>query len=371
MKSAVTNPANVFTINLVILLVLGGLGIAREAVLLLGLINTAVLCVYVYVNKKEIETPKLFLEYCLFLLVLAIHTIFSGGRLYFVLLFVSGGLFWLVFYNLSDIFRSKFLFLITLTGIIMGAIFLYFRWIGIEVSNFESIYSSVTASTRHSHIGDLWAIVVIGIFYKIIKKPQIWHWIVLIAAFYFLITSFSRSAYLALFAGILVIFANLEFRRDVMIKRLFSFLILSIITIFIVSGFGKTTMLSRPYYIQAAVGLFEHPLGVGVGNFIKVSQEVGVGYLAVNATSIFAHNLVLEVMAGMGVFSIVFIWWLVRVLYELFTNKDLHHLYLAIFVTILVNFSFDITYGIPTFFWLWFMSLALAQKVRNPGKSNS
>ena len=71
------------------------------------------------------------------------------------------------------------------------------------------------------------------------------------------------------------------------------------------------------------------------------------------------HNLVLEIISGLGIFSTIFIVWLFNV-FKTFLHKDSPIPYEALFLAIFVNFTFDITYIIPTMLWLWFTAFALA-----------
>ncbi len=67
-------------------------------------------------------------------------------------------------------------------------------------------------------------------------------------------------------------------------------------------------------------------------------------------------------MTGMGIFGLVFIAWLFKIICDLWSKKFAQNLiYQAVFFALATNFFFHSTYFIPAMLWLWFMVLGLAQ----------
>ena len=83
-------------------------------------------------------------------------------------------------------------------------------------------------------------------------------------------------------------------------------------------------------------------------------------FLFSNEKTAFAHNIVLEVVVGVGVLGVFFVAWLIKVLLDIVRRGK--SLYSALFVALTVNFFFDTTYYIPTMIWLWFIFLGFSQK---------
>jgi hypothetical protein len=171
---------------------------------------------------------------------------------------------------------------------------------------------------------------------------------------FFLTASLSRSAYVALAAGAYYIFYRLGFNKRY--KKVFGIILVVIAVIFVFAGAFKTTLFGRAYYAESLVGIINHPLGLGMGRFYQISAA------SPGTVSAYVHNIILEFVLGMGIFSIFFLWWLARVLYALFKEKGRDTLFSAIFILIFVDFCFGLTYSIPVFILLWFISLGLAQK---------
>jgi len=133
------------------------------------------------------------------------------------------------------------------------------------------------------------------------------------------------------------------------------------VALFVFAGAQKITLFSRPYFVQGIVGFVRNPLGIGMGNFIIVSSDSANHLWGMDAFSSIAHNIVLEILTGMGVFGFIFLAWLVIILKDVWhNNKTKDIIYQALFVTLGVNFLFDTTYFISTMLWLWFGSLGLS-----------
>lgn len=176
---------------------------------------------------------------------------------------------------------------------------------------------------------------------------------------FLLVVSMSRSAYVAVAIGAYYIFWRLGLEKTH--RKLFNIFLIVVIAIFIFVGAFKPTLFDRPYFVEAILGIVKNPLGLGMGHFLEVStvfKDLSPSF----GTSIYTHNIILEFTLGMGIFSIPFFWWLIKVLYSLIKDKKTATLFSAIFLALFANFLFDITYSIPVFVFLWFISLGLAQK---------
>jgi O-antigen ligase len=98
-----------------------------------------------------------------------------------------------------------------------------------------------------------------------------------------------------------------------------------------------------------------------MGNFRIISLDSANHLWGMDTFSFIAHNIILEILTGMGIVGFSFLVWLVVILKDVWHNnrgKDI--VYQALFVALGVNFLFDTTYIIPTMLWLWFASLGLS-----------
>jgi len=337
-----------FLISTSVFLALGSIGVFREVFLLLGMANAITALGYKLIQNGRIEIPRHFLLYTIFLLVLLIHTWLMEGNFMFFWLFLSGALFWIEVHNFQNLFLQYFIPTLIILGFLMGLTYFYSLSSPINLPNLVSLFSAPTNLIKHSDIGDLWAVVLTLIFYLLSKKRPYFYIPLIILGGYFLTISYSRSALVSLTIGILYIFQKSESQKK--LKKILVFFLLGIGVLFIYAGMSKTVLLSRPYFLQAIVGVIQYPLGTGMGNFTHVSSGSNL-----------VHNIILEVFSGMGIFSVVFIVWLYKVLRSLFTTRNTNIEATAIYLAVLTNFCFNTTYTIPTFVWLWFVSLGLTQ----------
>ena len=302
----------------------------------------------------------------LFLLVLGLNVTWSKGRLAtleYLILFSGGGAFWLLFFNLGEKFKDTFGRLVIVLGIVYGGSFLINLLLFPQVPiRSWTLYLPGAISRNHNHLGDLWAVVMLLVVHKLLTRPKWWHWVLLAVGVYFLAISLSRSAYLALGVGIFYLFNKLGLTKK--FRKFYLLFLVLTAGLFLFAAFFKSTLLARPYFGQALWGLSKWPWGVGVGNFGIISADPQSPWWSVPRVGIVttsAHNIALEMVSGMGILGLVFVFWLVYVLVDILKNSK-KALFTAIFLAIGVNFMFDITYYIPTMLWLWFVSLGLAQE---------
>jgi hypothetical protein len=344
-----------------VLLVIGGYGIWIFEVAGIGLLSGLLLLLLVRVYKKTIKFPKGVFIYIIFLVILVTSTLWTVDlrpTLEYILLFSSGGLFWIVFYNLKGELRSEIEGVIILLGLTFGSAYLFHRYFQEVTFNTWSLY--LPATTVHSHIGDLWAAILIITLFRFFKERKKNYLSLSILGVYFLIASLSRSAYLALAIGMLYLASKKGWLSRYK-KLTFTGAVL-MLTMFIFGGLHKTIIFSRPYFIQAILGILKNPFGIGIGNFLTISQDSVYQVFGITGLSVVTHNIILEVLLGIGVFGVVFVLWLYFVTKGVLGNKNTKsYVSQALFITLGVNFLFDYTYFIPTMLWLWFAALGLSQ----------
>lgn len=340
----------------------GGLGIDTNLLQFLGAILGFLLLVLIRFWKRKLEIPKGFLIYILFLIILVLGAFWSVDlerTIKYSASFFTGGLFWLNFYNLQDRISTRFEHLLLILGLLFGGFLIIHLISGVLDPRPWSVYSWTSPDKTHNHIGDLWALVGIVVFYQWNWKRPLLNIIFLGLTIFFLALSQSRSAYLALATGIGFIVLKQGWNKKN--KSVIISLVILVIFLFLYSGLSRTTLFSRPYFLVGTLGLITSPFGVGMGNFGEISSRVMASFpWTANYITSFAHNILLEVFAGIGILGLIFIAWLTKVCYSLFRDGN-EILFKALFFALLTNFMFDTTYLIPSMVWLWFASLGLAQ----------
>ncbi|OGM74621.1 hypothetical protein A3H19_04180 [Candidatus Woesebacteria bacterium RIFCSPLOWO2_12_FULL_39_9] len=348
------------------LFILGGFGLdliyfSYVAILVLSLILIFLVSKHELVFPPRLKPFVLFLAFNLVSIFWSVNPITSYG---YFLLFLSALLIWVVFYNLghegiiSD--QKTFFYFICLLGLVFGLLFV-FKPNPFNIKHGEfSLYFYSTLPNRHSHIGDLWAMILASTFYFYTKSKKRSYPPLFIMGAIFMFFSKSRSAIVSFISGLGFIVQKLGLHKN--FTKLIGISIGLMISLFLVFGIGKSTLFTRPYYLQSIVGIFKEPFGVGMGNFLVISYSLKNLLPGMSTTSSLAHNLILEIVAGMGIFSAVFIVWFIKIHYIVLAKAKVNNiLFSLVFLTLSVNFMFDITYFIPTTLWLWFASLGLAQ----------
>lgn len=346
-------------------LFLGGLGVKMVFLQFLGVVIGMLILVLAIFLKREIVLPSGFFLYTLFLILFFVHTvIISQDRaksLEYFSLFFGGGLFWLIFYNLGKEFRPWIDKLIIILGLVFGGLFIYHNYFVEAQIKPRSLYFLSSIYRNHNHLGDFWAVVLIITAFFLARKPKnVLLWALVPLGVYFLAISQSRASYVALAVGAIYLAKVKDWvNKYKIISKIFTLLI---VALFLYIGTQKSILFSRPYFVQGILGFVRNPQGVGVGNFGIISSDVANHILGMSGFSTSAHNIVLEVMTGMGVLGVIFVVWLVTILVELSRYKDQKSLiYRAVFFAVTANFFFDATYFIPGMLWLWFGSLGLSQ----------
>lgn len=351
--------AAVILISLSTLLFIGGLGIENNLVKIYGLLFGVLFVLTAKVYNSNIFYPKSFFIYLVFIGLAFLSTLWSQNvqaSYEFLLLFIVGGLCWLTFFNLQKILIKN------VPGYLVGLGFIFaFSYLVyvLKGSNWQLLHSLVTPYTNnHHHLGDYWVLVAIIFFHNYFKEKRSAILIATLLALVIVGFSLSRSAYIGFIAGVFYIFfKENKFKKY---KYLVTFSIFLALGFFLFASIFKTTIYSRVYFLQGALGLINYPLGVGLGNFYTISTNAVTNPWGDKFFSMFAHNIFLEALIGIGVLGFVFVAWFIYAVRSLWRSKE-GLLFQALFVVLSVNFFFDTTYFIPTMLWLWFIFLGLGQ----------
>ena len=354
---------NVILVLIGTLLFLGGLGIETITIQYVGVLVGFLLLILSLVWRRKIEFPPGTLLYIIFLALMLLSIAWSKDRqtsFESLILFSGGGLFWISFYNLKKELEGGFGKLVIILGLIFGILFIVCGLLGVDSINGKSLYLQTSAYKNHNHLGDLWALVLVVVGYFLIKTQKHRYWLMALVGVYFLAVSLSRAAYVALIAGLIYLFVKQNWLAKH--KKAFKLFASVFVALFVFAGAQKVTFFSRPYFVQGIVGFVRNPQGVGMGNFSIISSDSANRLWGMSAFSSIAHNIILEILTGMGVFGFAFLAWLAIMFKNLWhNNKKKDIIYQALFVALGVNFLFDTTYYIPTMLWLWFIFLGFGQ----------
>lgn len=355
-------------------LILGGLGITSPPVSYLGFASGLVVGLLAYFFFNKVEIPRGFFLYLLFLLFLSLHPylfkIKDAQTYQYFWLLSTGGILWYASFNLKSYLSEKFYLIIVAAGLVFGCLFYLGKILNTNFnSNSFGLFTSFEKT--HNHIGDLWFLIIVmivALWNRLKKTSSIF---LLFFAVPIMLFSQSRSAYLALAAGLfyfLTASKNISKRNKESINKI---VILTLLALFLVSGSNKSLLFSRPYFSYGVGGLISHPMGVGIGNFGKISSEEIVqmknekGMSDDETKGLFTsvtHNLLLEVFTGLGIIGgVFFMFWFIYLVTGIKWKSRSNLAYKAAFIGLTFNFMTDYTYVIPTMFWIWFILLGLIQ----------
>ena len=359
-----------FIIIFAFLLFMGGFGTNIIFWNSVGSLFGIILLIYLVLKQGPLKIPPHFYLFITFLALFVLSLIWSidfTESFKFLLLFVGGCTFWLAFYNLKHKIENKFELMILFLGIAFGGLAfagILFQWPQME--GLSLIFNPSLAHTHH-HIGDFWAVVTVVAVYKLFKSPRNYLlWLFIPVALFLFAISLSRAAYLSLFAGVLFLAYKEGILKNIGKYKFISIIFaVSLLSLFFLVATQKSILFSRPYFIQTFLGLIKNPFGIGVGNFVYTSYANKDFISGLNSFSFYAHNIFLEVISGMGILGLSFIFWFIKVFTKVMNSSNSRIIFTAIFLVLTVNFMFDITYFNPTMMWLWFISLGLAQNKVN------
>lgn len=335
-----------------VLLILGGIGIGSTFVLFVNISTCLIFLGVKLIVEGKLRFDKYLLLYFFFLMTLLLGYLVSKSSLNFFYLFLSGGLEWLLVLNFKEVFNKNFSKIIVIYGLLMGIMYFWTFFNDVQIENLTSLFYPATSNILHSNIGDLWAIVLIQFYFFTNSRNVIKMWLPICLGLFFLAVSYSRTAVLALFTGVIYIHIqkNKLKKIDVLWKNKIPIIMLSfaVVMIFLASGVGKSLLASRPYFLNSILNIPKHPVGVGMGNFGLIDTSTN-----------YAHNIVLEVLSGIGYLSIVFLIWFFTILKKALADGPNTHIK-ATLLTTTVLFLFSPIYIIPGAIWLWFTAIGLS-----------
>jgi hypothetical protein len=337
-------------------------GVNVDATFLSIIVSFLAICLglfHLLKNKEEIKFPKYFPLMLLFLLILQIYLFFIPNKLnpfYSALIVGEGILYWLIFFNLKnggEILKS----LLIRLSLIYSLLFFLSQAFNINLIKLAELYFQ---DTRHFHIGDLWAFTIVALICIGWKKYKLYDWLTIGVGCFFLAISNTRSALFSLALGVGYYFAKKVKPSRTKIVALISFLV-PIAGFFTFSSLGKTTLFDRPYFLQSIESFSKYPFGIGMGNFKQISKEFQQTRTDNTSFSIFTHNIFLETISGVGVFSVVFLLFLFCLIRDILKANTGDFAWGAVVIAIVANFMIDTTYTIPGLVWILFMSIGAFQ----------
>lgn len=337
-------------------------GISREASILsiLASVLAATLGLIIIYKMGAVTVPKNFWLMIVFVAILFISSFFAKDKtnpFSYTAIFTIGTIFWLIFYNIKDGGKILHNLILNLT-LTYSVLYLITKIFTLDTVPLSKLFFMESLASRHYHVGDLWSLALILIIGKHWGKFSLKTWILLDFGFLFLVLSNARSAYLSLIVGFVYLisrkFAGGDYKK--LIPTVFLTLIIGL---FIFASINKTTIFSRPYFLQSIESFSKYPIGVGMGNF----KQIGLEYY--NKTgdplkfSLYTHNIILEALSGVGVFAVVLIIFLYSTVKQILMEKKKNIEWGAALLAILTNFMFDTTYTIPGMIWIMFIFIGI------------
>jgi hypothetical protein len=365
----IKNLANLFVkyyyLPLSLMLVVGGLGIESIWISWTGMFIFSVLLLALILQKGQLKFPPGFRLFLIAVILIAVNLFWSADRaatLKYLLLFIGGGAAWLFVFNYPDRekIKKEMTGMIIFLAVFFGQYVVIERIIGGNTLRAFAITGYSSPEHNHHHIGDFFAVVASMVIYKILfsKEHRIYWLLGSFISFIFIFFSESRSAFVSLGVAMFLLFwkENIFFKHKRLFIILFSFLVLAVLYF----AQYKSLFLSREYFLQSLAGLWNNPLGVGIGNFVDISKDLKNHIFGADNFSTVTHNLPLEFLSGMGFFGFVFFYFYIDEIIKAIKKLRSEPVFSLIFITLSINFFFDFTYLIPTMLWLWFVSLGLA-----------
>lgn len=317
---------------------------------------------FLHLQKQNIQVnfPRLFPLAASFVLVLHLYLLFTFNWLEpikYTMVFSVGLLYWVIFYNLKD--SASILENLTKNFVLLyGSIFLLTKLLNFDFTRYSSIMFHL-GQPKHYFFALLCSMAIVVLAKDLTKNKTPKDWIVLLLSLFFMAISNNRSAILALVGGLIFLFSKNNYfqkNKKIIYKLILPFAIVG----FVVFSLNKTVIFDRPYYLHSIKSFTHFPFGVGMGNFNLVNEYI-LKTTTENSVAISdkTHNLFLETLSGVGVFSLLFLVFLVKQITDLFkTNQD-GRLWASVVLSMLICFMFDTSYSIPFYIWLFFSSLGV------------
>lgn len=342
--------------------------INREVVFLsiiLALFASLFGLISIFESKKNIRFPKGFLGMVIFTIILHIYVYFLKDRInpfFYALLLTESIIYWLIFYNLINSYKILMAIFIRFF-VIYSLIFLISHLLNLNVTLLADNVFSQEIPTRNYYFGVLSAGLVVLLSEPSLIKTKYMRLTLIASSIYFLIISNSRTSYLSLFFGYSYLIFNRSNSNST--KKKFLILAIAVSIIFVATSYNRTTIFDRPYFAQSLQALIRHPLGVGMGNFYYIAREARNEGVPITSTSIYTHNILLEALSGVGIFSLIFLLFLSHITKDIFQAKQKSRILGGLLIVFLTNFMLNTSYTVPGFFWLFFMTVGVFQAKNN------
>ncbi len=346
----------------IIFLLIGGLGVESIWLPWGACVFLSLTLIILFYIQGSLVFPKFIKFYFGFILILVLTLFYSLdiiSSLKYILLFLSGGELWLLISNVKTAKYLNLANILIFTTFVFSIYFLILNILNLQKMTSFGLVGYSSFNYNHHHLGDLWGAALIPVIYGLLfKKKQSLLWIALMfMGVIIMYLSKSRSSYFSLGIALAYLYSKINILK---FKNLAFYLTIALLCFFVVTVAGqKSLILSRPYFFESINGLIKFPFGVGLGNFGIISGKFK-DYSSVT------HNLILEFVSGIGVFALIYVYWLYLVIRKVLQKQkgtDLNNsklLAAAIFISLTINFMFNYTYFVPTMLWLWFFALAVA-----------
>jgi O-antigen ligase len=376
-------------ILLFFLFIVGGTGILRGHldIRICYLFLPGLLYFCLLLRKKPIKSPfYLSIIFLLYLFLNFISAIFFSvdkqASFFSILLQLTLFLTFIFFYNLPKLAEKTTLLIIICGGIIFSLA--YFFWPWPVVSDLQLIKPIFSA---HNHLGDFLGLFLILTLYLFEQSGQKLWLVLLLVATPLFVTSFSRSAYLALFltVGLVILFIKPAVKKWILILAGVFLLFLFFSTVkqadkipimgttyrFFSSHYDiryKDFFSQRlDYFDQAKRSIQENPwFGIGPANFKYLSKkQIGKAWLFSES----AHNIFIEVAAVSGLpAGLLFLTAVSMILIAGFKNKKISF---YLFLYLFFNFQTDYVYQIDSMLVLFFILAGIFYKEKKNFRSTN
>ena len=338
---------------------------AKQDWLIYGLVGVVVFLWVVIWRRRNIIPNQLF-GYLIVLLLMGIALLWCENKeLVYknLIMFLIGGGWMYLGYVINEKEKGverKLAWMITVLGLGWMMIFLWNEFFveGVRIGSRGLVWWG-THTKDHHHLGDWWALLVLSQLWilksvKSVKKKYL-NLLLILSGIVWIYFSRSRSAIVSVIGGSMFLFGSKLGK-----EKIYKWMVCLLVLVFIFLGLSKPTFLNRQYWLQGVVGWWRNPFGVGMGNFGRVSADVRNHVFGLNEYSSVAHNVFLEFLVGMGVFGLVFWWWVVKNVVEPFMmGKVKSSLISGLVLALGINFMFDMTYLVASMWWLFMFLLGL------------
>lgn len=356
----------------IFLFLLSGMGRGTETFAhLVTTIAIACLSLSLLRTKRKLATPPGFGYLVTFNAILFISILWTEnvvGSVIFNLIFLEASFFYFWAYNFFEKgnFRLAGYVLVPTT---LYTIFHVFSLItGLDLYFFFSHFYDIQNKTGHFHLGDMLALSGIVFAYLFLDRKRFVYPFFVLAVLFLMSQMFSRSAFLTLGSGV-VFFTT--YKKGLGRTFLITLMVTSLVA-FVALSQDKSVLFQRPYFVQSILGFFERPQGYGMGNFGLVSTNFTTGIAGYSDFSTYTHNIFLEILTGIGVFSLpFFLWFYKNAKIVLVSGVPEVLLPGALFIALTVNFLFDMSYTISGLVWFWFYFLGVVVGGANKRSSSS